>query len=498
MFHSRRLASVGLGRKTSFNILQSLIVILFSAYLFSKAITTDCHQDDSRPFCSRNFPNYSLLTTNGSGPPTKSKLNIFSIRPKFSPKSPNSKSLFSLILILSGNIETNPGPKPTCPKNPGPPKPTWPCGTCQKDCPEESDAIECDGCRTWFHQQCVSMQTHIYVYYGNHSDSWNCFTCGLPNLSSRFFDSSTSISDQSSPSIESNSHCSEPSLTTDPQPPFDNNPIPVQAQLPNSHSKDTHQKTKRILGLNTLVINFQSLWNKRVELSNLADDTKSDIIIGTETWLIPEGSPNGHKDSELLLDGYEISRRDRPTTGGGVLIAIKSELCREELYRSKDSETIFCKINLKGRRPLIIGSVYRPPDYDFENSKKVAAEIYKIVHENKDAVFWIGGDFNVPDINWENQDIPTHQYSLEINSLFLEMAQDLGLSQVIDTPTRGTSFLDLLFSNRPDLVKNCKLLAGLGDHEAVRVQLALQVIRKKPTKRRIQLWNRVDETKLKK
>ena len=65
------------------------------------------------------------------------------------------------------------------------------------------------------------------------------------------------------------------------------------------------------------MINFQSLWNKRVELSNLADDTKSDIIIGTETWLIPEGSPNGHKDSELLLDGYEISRRDRPTTGGG-------------------------------------------------------------------------------------------------------------------------------------------------------------------------------------
>ena len=77
------------------------------------------------------------------------------------------------------------------------------------------------------------------------------------------------------------------------------------------------------------------------------------------------------------------------------------------------------------------------------------------------------------------------------------MAQDLGLSQIIDFPTRGTSILDLLFSNRPDLVKNCKLLAGLGDHEAVRVQLALQIIRKKPTQRRIQLWNRVDESKLK-
>ena len=76
------------------------------------------------------------------------------------------------------------------------------------------------------------------------------------------------------------------------------------------------------------------------------------------------------------------------------------------------------------------------------------------------------------------------------------MSQDLGLSQIIDVPTRGTSFLDLLFSNKPDLVRNCKLLAGLGDHEAVKVQLALHPIRKKPTKRRIHLWNKVDEAKL--
>ena len=56
---------------------------------------------------------------------------------------------------------------------------------------------------------------------------------------------------------------------------------------------------------------------------------KSDIIVGTETWLKED-----IKNSELLLDDYDIFRRDRPgkckandkegrdSRGGGVLIAL--------------------------------------------------------------------------------------------------------------------------------------------------------------------------------
>ena len=104
---------------------------------------------------------------------------------------------------------------------------------------------------------------------------------------------------------------------------------------------------------------------------------------------------------------------------------------------SKDSETIFCKIKIKGRKPLVIGSAYRPPSLDLEDSKLVAGEIYKIVDQFKDATFWLGGDFNVPDIDWKSQDIIGNQYSREINSIFLEMSQDLGLSQIIDVPHHG-------------------------------------------------------------
>ena len=77
------------------------------------------------------------------------------------------------------------------------------------------------------------------------------------------------------------------------------------------------------------------------------------------------------------------------------------------------------------------------------------------------------------------------------------MSQDLGLQQIVDFPTRGTSLLDIFFSNKPDLVNSCKLLSGLGDHEAVSIKNSLFIKKKKPTKRKILLWNRADVNKIK-
>ena len=76
------------------------------------------------------------------------------------------------------------------------------------------------------------------------------------------------------------------------------------------------------------------------------------------------------------------------------------------------------------------------------------------------------------------------------------MSQDLGLSQIVDTPTRGTSILDLFFTNNPDFVKNFTIIDGVGDHDIVHVKTSLKPFRKKPVKRTIQLWTKVDEVKL--
>ena len=57
-----------------------------------------------------------------------------------------------------------------------------------------------------------------------------------------------------------------------------NNPNPTAGA--NNHSnKNSH--------LNCIIINFQSLFNKKEDLMNMIDSLKIDVIIGTETWLHP-------------------------------------------------------------------------------------------------------------------------------------------------------------------------------------------------------------------
>ena len=34
---------------------------------------------------------------------------------------------------------------------------------------------------------------------------------------------------------------------------------------------------------------------------------------------------------------------------------------------------------------------------------------------------WIGGDFNLPDIDWRTNSIPTHRNSIDVNQLYLPL-----------------------------------------------------------------------------
>ena len=72
-----------------------------------------------------------------------------------------------------------------------------------------------------------------------------------------------------------------------------------------------------------------------MELSNIISECDNDIILGTETWL-----DESIQNSELLLSDYDNFRRDRPTRGGGVLVAIKKSLLSEHISTSETSETI--------------------------------------------------------------------------------------------------------------------------------------------------------------
>ena len=74
----------------------------------------------------------------------------------------------------------------------------------------------------------------------------------------------------------------------------------------------------------------------------------------TETWLI-----DSIFDSEILPSGFSIYRRDRGSTGGGVLLAISSAIPSCLLLSAPDIELVVVKLILP--KPIVIGCAYLPP-----------------------------------------------------------------------------------------------------------------------------------------
>ena len=78
-----------------------------------------------------------------------------------------------LLLLLSGDVSQNPGPR-------------WkyPCMLCSQPVKINQKGICCDSCDHWFHTKCLNMDARTYNILSNSSCSWICEQCGLPNQTS--------------------------------------------------------------------------------------------------------------------------------------------------------------------------------------------------------------------------------------------------------------------------------------------------------------------------
>ena len=75
----------------------------------------------------------------------------------------------------------------------------------------------------------------------------------------------------------------------------------------------------------------------------------------SETWLSENIS-----DGEILPNGFVLYRKDRPTRGGGVLIAVKSAVPSSSLPSPTDIEVISVEVGIN--HDLVLCSIYVPPD----------------------------------------------------------------------------------------------------------------------------------------
>ena len=417
-----------------------------------------------------------------------------------------NKRYHHLIPLLIAGIEANPGPSTVTPETP-----KYPCGVCQEAVVDFGQrALACDRCDVWTHKSCMEMKSAEYDNLADTSIPWYCPHCDSLNRSTIIYDvpilqdnechssmnSSAMINSTRSTSDSRSSTSSIPS--EDPQADLSNSTFssigsPVQASSPKPPQQVRKRNIKKSLRI--LNINFQSARKKSKYISTVIETTKPDIILGTETWLSDDIRSSEVFDSNL---GFEVHRNDRPNNPhGGVLIAVKTELNITEVTSSKTTEFISGTLKLSDNKKMVIGAYYRPPSRnDDQYLKDTRSEFESLRRKHKQAKFIIGGDFNLPDISWQNNTIRNSaSYPKKVNQHYLDLVSDLDLEQMVSTPTRQNNILDLIFTSHPSFTERCKTLPPISeksDHDIVLFDVSMQPVRARPKRRTIFLWDKAD------
>ena len=154
--------------------------------------------------------------------------------------------LQTLLLLMSGDISPNPGPR----------TPKYPCGVCRKAVKWGQDAVRCDHCETWYHISCMHMSHSTYqILADNSNTSWICCQCGMPSFSSSLFN--TTPVDLSNSFSSFNSNSTFPLTVTSPL-----HPLHTSTPNPPNRTRQTIRSTAFNRPLRIVNINFQSCRNK--------------------------------------------------------------------------------------------------------------------------------------------------------------------------------------------------------------------------------------------
>ena len=153
---------------------------------------------------------------------------------------------------------------------------------------------------------------------------------------------------------------------------------------------------------------------------------------------------------------------------------------------------VTCKHN-----SVIVASLYRTTNNDLDHTINLTTAIESLVKRYPKEVIWIGGDANLPDINWSLNTVSGNNYKKEINVTFLQAVENSGLDQVVDFQTRDDNLLDIFLTNRPSLIQSCKSLPGISDHEIVYVESDVSVKYQRQIRRKIWLWSKADLSSMK-
>ena len=233
--------------------------------------------------------------------------------------------------------------------------------------------------------------------------------------------------------------------------------------------------------LRVATVTFQSIYNKKDELSSFLIEIDIDIVLGSETHL-----SSSINNAGILPPMNTSYRRDRADGWGGVIIITKKNLTVEKIKINKESEMVVIKVETY-QKPVIFASCYRP--HNNTNNELNFEEIKRLASMHRKNPMWICGDFNLPDIDWQVKSINNYQYPKQLNKRRINLIDSCTMEQLVNFPIRKQNTLDLLITNRPFFVNKCIPVPGFGDHDsAILSDLICHPQAAKPIKRKIHNW----------
>ena len=161
--------------------------------------------------------------------------------------------------------------------------------------------------------------------------------------------------------------------------------------------------------------------------------------------------------------------------GGGVSILVKQTIAANnvDFMYPDDAEFDLCCIDLQLFNVFYrLICVYRPPgvlSVHRLDSARLSTCIGKLIIPKR--IIFVGGDLNLPKINWEAKIAPDDGVHDVLMNLFITNC----LHQIVKMPTRLNNILDIFLTSVPTLVSDCSLCDPLGasDHDSVLLELSI-------------------------
>ena len=177
--------------------------------------------------------------------------------------------------------------------------------------------------------------------------------------------------------------------------------------------------------------------------------------------------------SEIQIKEYDLLCCDRNRHGGGVACYIRNDLIMLN-YISLKTENIFFELLLPNTKPIVVGTVHRPPNQT--NFMEIFNENLSKVDTNNVETY-ILGDFNIN--LWQNGHYVFQKHNFlsclsvpnDVKNYF-DFCTMFGLKQLIESPTRITcsssSIIDHILASFLDRVTQQETLnVGLSDHQLI-------------------------------